>query len=196
MPTEERVVKGVERCANHPSRLTVATCELCGRPLCVECAVPVRGRVLGIECLSEALGEDTPTSPPLRTWRRHRSPIDRVIGASLAVATLVTLLPWTRFGTGSGFAGGWAIDRRWSMLAACGAVLTFVAWLGLGRRATVARTVAIMAGALIGAGALLAALNPPPFTKPALAPWIALAAGVVATAAGFRARISSTVSHV
>jgi hypothetical protein len=196
MPTEERVVKGVERCANHPSRPTVATCELCGRPLCVECAVPVRGRVLGIECLSEVLGDDTPTSPPLRTWRRHRSPIDRVIGASLAVAVFVTLLPWTRFGTGSGFGGAWAIDRRWSMLAACAAVLTFVAWFGLGRRATVARAVAILGGPLIAAGSLLAALNPPPFTKPALAPWIALAAGVVATTAGTRARISSTASRV
>lgn len=196
MPTEERVVKGVERCANHPSRLTVATCELCGRPLCVECAVPIRGRVLGTECLSEVLGEDTPTSPAPRTWRRYRSPIDRVTGAFLAVAAAVTLLPWTRFGTGSGFAGAWAIDRRWSMLAAGGAVFTFVAWLGLGRRATVARTVAILGGVVIAAGASLAALNPPPFTKPALGPWIALAAGVVSAAIGVVARVRSTAPHV
>ncbi len=196
MPTEERVVKGAERCANHPSRLTVATCELCGRPLCVECAVPIRGRVLGTECLSEVLGEDTPTTPPPRTWRRYRSPIDRVTGAFLAVATIVTLLPWTRFGTGSGFAGAWAIDRRWSMLAACGAALTFVAWLSLGRRATVARAVAILGGAVIAAGSLLAALNPPPFTKPALAPWIALAVGVVGAVIGAYARVRSTASHV
>jgi hypothetical protein len=196
MPTEERVVKGVERCANHPSRLTVATCELCGRPLCVECAVPVRGRVLGTECLPEVLGDDTPTSPPLRAWQRYRFPIDRVTGASLAVAVVVTLLPWTRFSTGSGFAGAWAIDRRWSMLAACGAVLTFVACLGLGRRAAVARSVAIMGGAAIAAGSLLAALNPPPFTKPALAPWIALAAGVVAMTSGIRAWIRPTTSRV
>ena len=196
MPTEERVAKGVERCANHPSRLTVGTCELCGRPLCVECAVPVRGRILGTECLSEVLGDDTPTSPPVRTWRRYRSPIDRVTGAFLGVALSVTLLPWTRFSTGSGFAGAWAIDQRWSMLAACGAVVAFVAWLGLGRRATVARTVAILGGSVIAAGSLLAALNPPPFTKPALAPWIALAAGVAAMVAGIRARFSSTASRV
>lgn len=196
MPTEERVAKGVERCVNHPSRLTVGTCELCGRPLCVECAVPVRGRVLGTECLSEVLGEDTPTSIPPRTWRRNRSPIDRAIGAFLAVAVLVTLLPWTRFGTGSGFAGAWAIDRRWSMLAACGAVLTLVAWLGLGRRETATRRASILGGAVIAAGSLFAALNPPPFTKPALAPWIGLVAGVTVMGASIRARVSSTASRV
>ena len=189
-------MKGVERCANHPSRPTVATCELCGRPLCVECAVPVRGRVLGIECLSEVLGEDTPATPPIRTWRRNRSPIDRATGAFLVVAVLVTLLPWTRFSTGSGFAGAWATDPRWSMLAACAAVLALVAWLGLGRRVMVARTVAILGGAVIATGSLLAALNPPPFTKPALAPWIALVAGVLVTAMGIRARVSSTALRV
>ncbi|MEP6973336.1 MAG: hypothetical protein ABI869_04225 [Actinomycetota bacterium] len=196
MPTEERTAKGVERCANHPSRLTVGTCELCGRPLCVECAVPVRGRVLGTECLSEVLGEDTPTSTPPRTWRRMRPPIDRAIGAFLAAGVLVTFLPWTRFSTGSGFAGAWAIDARWSMLAACGAALTFGAWFGLGRRATVARTAAMLGGAVIAAGSLLAGLNPPPFTKPALAPWIALAGGVGAAVAGVYARVSSPAPRV
>ena len=196
MPPEERVAKGVERCANHPSRLTVGACELCGRPLCVECAVPVRGRVLGTECLSEVLGEDTPTSTPPRTWRRNRSPVDRVTGAFLTVAVAVTLLPWTRFSTGSGFAGAWATDPRWSMLAACGAVLTLGAWLALERRATIARGVAIAGGAVIAVGSLLAALNPPPFTKPALAPWIALAAGVFATIAGVRARFRPTAPRV
>jgi hypothetical protein len=38
----------------------------------------------------------------------------------------------------------------------------------------------LVGGALVAAGALLAIVNPPPFTKPALAPWIALAAGLVA----------------
>ena len=122
--------------------------------------------------------------------------MDRVTGVFLAMAIGVTLLPWTRFSTGSGFAGAWATDPRWSMLAACGAVLTFIAWLGLARRATLARAVAILGGSLIAVGSLLAALNPPPFTKPALAPWIALAAGVGAMTTGVRARVSSTASRV
>ncbi|MGZ5298438.1 MAG: hypothetical protein ACXWDU_02065 [Actinomycetota bacterium] len=196
MPTEERTTKGAERCATHPSRLTVGTCEVCGRPLCVECAIPVRGRVLGAECLSEVLGDDIPASLPPRPWRRLRSPADRVTGALLAVAALATLLPWTRFSTGSGFAGAWAFDERWSMLAACGAVIGFGAWLAFGRRPSVARTAAIVAGTVVVAGSLLAALNPPPFTKPALAPWIGLAAGGGAAIAGAYTRSRSTAPRV
>src|SRR2546422_598115 len=43
------------RCANHPAVALVGTCEVCGRPLCIACAVPVRGRLIGPECLSEIL---------------------------------------------------------------------------------------------------------------------------------------------
>jgi hypothetical protein len=196
MPTEERTTKGAERCATHPSRLTVGVCDVCGRPLCVECAVPVRGRVLGVECLSEVLGSDIPESTPPRPWRRIRSPADRVTGALLAVAALATLLPWTRFSTGSGFAGAWTFDVRWSMLAACAAVIGLGAWLALGRRPSIARTAAILSGALVVVGSLLAALNPPPFTKPALAPWIGLAAGAGAAIVGAYTRFRSTAPHV
>jgi hypothetical protein len=35
----------------------------------------------------------------------------------------------------------------------------------------------------VAVGSVLAILNPPPFTKPALAPWVALAASVSALAA-------------
>ena len=102
MPIDERGVKGAERCATHPTRATAATCEVCGRPLCVECAVPVRGRVMGVECLSEVLGEEVAVAAPLPTWRRRgiRSRTDAGIGAFIAVTALVTLLPWTKFGTG------------------------------------------------------------------------------------------------
>ncbi len=189
MAPEDRSVKTTERCANHPSRATVGTCEVCGRPLCVECAVPVRGRVLGIECLPELLGEEIPTEPP-GPWRRRavRSTVDRIAGSLLAIAAASTLLPWTRFSTGSAFAGAWALDARWSMDVAVVSVVTFGLWLALGRRPGAARIVAIVGGTAIAAAALLAVLNPPPFTKPALAPWIALAAGIGAAVTGIVAR--------
>jgi hypothetical protein len=196
MPTEERTTKGAERCATHPSRLTVGTCEVCGRPLCVECAVPVRGRVLGPECLSEVLGDDIPLATPPRAWKRSRAPLDRMIGASLGVAVIATLFPWTRFSTGSGFAGSWALEVRWSMLAACAAVIGLGLWLGLGRRPRAARTAAIASGTIVAVGSLLAALNPPPFTKPALAPWISLGAGAVAAVLGGYAASRSPAPHV
>lgn len=190
MPTEERSLKGAERCATHPTRATAATCEVCGRPLCVECAVPVRGRVIGVECLSEMLGEEVALAAPPPAWRRRaiRSRTDAGIGAFIAVAALVTLLPWTRFGTGSGLGGAWAFDQRWSIVAAFAGVVGLVAWLLLGRRPAPARIVAIVSGSVVAVGSLMSILNPPPFTKPALAPWIALVAGAGAGVVGLSAR--------
>ncbi|MGZ4129747.1 MAG: hypothetical protein ACXVPR_02825 [Actinomycetota bacterium] len=184
MPVDERAVKGAERCATHPARATVGACDVCGRPLCVGCAIPVRGRVLGAECLPEVLGDDTPETP-VAPWRRPaRSVAEQTIGAVLAVAVLTTLLPWTRFGTGSGFAGGWSADRRWSMLAAAAAVVSIGLWLWSVRRPVVARGAAIVGGTLILCGSVLAMVNPPPFTKPALAPWVAAAAAAGAIGVG------------
>lgn len=198
MPTEERAVKGAERCATHPTRATAATCEVCGRPLCVECAVPVRGRVMGVECLSEVLGEEVAVAAPLPAWRRRaiRSRTDAGVGALIATAALATLLPWTRFGTGSGFGGAWAFDQRWSIVAASAGLAGLVAWLLLGSRPTAARIVAIASGSVVAIGSVMAILNPPPFTKPALAPWIALVAGAGAAAVGLSARARPKASRV
>ncbi len=198
MPTEDRAVKGAERCATHPTRATAATCEVCGRPLCVECAVPVRGRVMGVECLSEVLGEDVAVVAPLSAWRRRaiRSRADAGIGALIAVAALATLLPWTRFGTGSGFGGAWAFEQRWSIVAAFAAVAGLAGWLLLGSRPAASRIVSIASGSIIVAGSVMAILNPPPFTKPALAPWIALAAGAGAAVLGLSSRARPRASRV
>jgi hypothetical protein len=157
----------------------VATCANCGRPICVGCAVPIRGVAYGQECLTQVLGDDAPepaAAVPLR------SALDRGIGAALAVASVVTVMPWTRFGTGSRwFRGAWSTNMRWSILPACAAVIGLAAWLVLGRgRPVPARLAGLVAGGLIAAGSLLAILNPPPFTKPALAPWIALLSGLAA----------------
>jgi hypothetical protein len=152
--------------------------------------------VLGAECLSDVLGSAIPASAPPRRWRRLRSPADRVTGALLAVAALATLFPWTRFSTGSGFAGAWTVDARWSMLAACAAVIGLAAWWALGRRPALARTAALIAGTVVAVGSLFAALNPPPFTKPAIAPWIALFAGAGAAIVGAYTRVRSAAPHV
>jgi hypothetical protein len=114
----------------------------------------------------------------------------------LAVAALATLFPWTRFSTGSGFAGAWAIHPRWSVLAASAAVIGLVLWVAFGRRPPVARTVAIVAGTLVVVGSLFAVLNPPPFTKPAGAPWIGLIAGAGVVIVGAYARFRSPAPHV
>jgi hypothetical protein len=190
MPPDERATKVADRCATHPGRPKAAACERCGRPLCIVCAVPVRGVAYGPECLGDVLGDDV---PPVETPRPTRSPADRAAGVAILVALVATLAPWTRFGTGSGWLhGAWSVDARWSMLAAISALVGAVAWWRMrpGREA-LARRVGLVACVGVAVGSLLAILNPPPFTKPALAPWIALATGVVAFVAlvtGSRAR--------
>jgi hypothetical protein len=82
------------------------------------------------------------------------------------------------------------------MLTACAAVTGLILWFVFGRRPKVARTIAIISGTIVAVGSLLAALNPPPFTKPALAPWISLAAGAVAAILGAYASSRSPAPHV
>ena len=197
MPTEERTTKGTERCATHPSRLTVGTCDVCGRPLCVECAVPVRGRVLGPECLSEVLGDDIPATP---------------VAASLATVALARRPHGGRVarrrrrsrrcsrGRGSAPARGSRERGRSRCAGRCSPPARGDRTRPLARvrspASQVARTVAIVTGTIVAVGSLLAALNPPPFTKPALAPWISLAAGAVAADPRGRTRAPGLPPHM
>ena len=190
MPSAERATKVAERCEVHPGRDAAAHCASCGRPICVRCAVPVRGRVLGPECLREALGDEAPPEP---TPKRDRRPTAEVIaGAAFCAAVVVTLFPWTRFATGSGFAGAWASDRRWSMLAATAAVGGLVSWTS-GRRwprlASQAQIILGVLGVLGAVGAGMALAHPPPFKHASLFPAVAavlLLAGAVAAFLGAR----------
>ena len=97
---------------------------------------------------------------------------------------------------GSGFGGAWAFDQRWSIVAACAAVAGLAGWLLLGGRPAAARLVAIASGSIVAVGSLMAILNPPPFTKPALAPWIALVTGAGAAIVGLSARARPKAPHV
>jgi hypothetical protein len=182
MPPDERATRVADRCATHPGRPKAAACERCGRALCIGCAVPVRGVAYGPECLAEILGDD---APPVETPRPTRAPADRIAGIALAVSLGASLAPWTRFGTGSAwFHGAWSPDVRWSMLAAVAALVALVAWwFAKPGGGTIARRACLVACTGIVVGSLFSILNPPPFTKPALAPWVALAGAVVASAA-------------
>lgn len=167
----------------------MARCAGCGRPLCLGCAVPVRGRVLGAECLAEALGGDAPPSEDLAPTRRGR-PAQAICGAAFAVAALSTVLPWSRRNVGAGPFGAWGLSPRWSLVAAVAAVLGLAVWVAMrtappGRRP--ARALPILAAAVTG-GALLAIWRPPAFTDTSPAPWLSLAAGLTALVASIAAR--------
>lgn len=187
MPPEERATKVAERCEVHPGRVAAARCASCDRPICVRCAVPVRGRVLGPECLRDALGDEAPPEPAPKRDRRPTAEV--VAGAAFCAAVVVTLFPWTRFATGSGFAGAWASDRRWSMLAATAAVAGLVSWAGGRRLPRLTSRAQIALGVLGGLGAGMALVHPPPFKHASVFPAVAavlLLAGAVAAFLGAR----------
>jgi hypothetical protein len=141
--------------------------------------VPVRGLVLGSECLAQVLGEEPATEEPV--VRRVSVP-----GAAFAVATLTTLAPWTTLGQGSGPFGAWSTSPRWSMLAAIAAVAGLLLELAAPRLriGTRIRAIAgIVLGLAVVTGSALAFFRPPFPADSVVTPWIAASAGAVAAAA-------------
>lgn len=184
MPAEERPSRGPERCRLHPASHAIATCDGCGRGLCLACAIPVRGRTLGAECLATVLGPEVPL--PEVPVPEPGAAARGVARWAFALAVLATLLPWSGSGVGSGAFGAWTDAPRWSTLAAAAAVV--------GLLVTVARRLVALtgsswdagsaaAGLLVAVGAALAAWHPPGFSAPWLGPWIALVAGALACGA-------------
>jgi hypothetical protein len=206
VPTDERAVKGTDkgtdkgsdRCEMHPGVPSVAHCDRCRRALCVDCAVPVRGRILGPECVppspGEAPGPDSP--PPGRVARR---PGLAGVGAAFAICVALTALPWTRFGHASGPFDAWRWPR-WSLMAAVAAVVGLAVWAFQWWRPRMTDRTALLVLASLAAvttlGGLLAGLAPAPLTKSTWVPWVVAATGAVATLAAARSRRTSPRSNV
>lgn len=150
--------------------------------------MPVRGDVFGHECLADALGEDEDgLDPPLEPRRVENA----IVGAAFLGAVVMSLLPWSRFGQGSGLLGGWGLPLRWSALAGIAAVAGAVGWLAAartGRRpGPAARVVIGGLAAVVAVASLLWIVRPPSFTRPSLVPYLSLALGLVALVGLLRA---------
>ena len=173
---------GSERCQHHPTRAAVARCAGCERPLCVSCAVPVRGRVFGPECIADELGDPDLTVPPEPD---RPQPAVWVAVAGTALGLVGTIVPWTRTGAGARVFGAWVPSVRWSMVAAVAAIVLAVAvWrlaVGSGRPAWPV----IVAGTIVAVASVLAIAFPPTFQAASWGPWIGVVGGATATAAGF-----------
>ena len=168
--------KSTDRCETHPGSPSVARCARCGRTLCIACAVPVRGAVLGPECLppdvaAEALVEPARRAPMPRWWAPAGAALTALVGS--------TVFPWTRFGEGSGWFGAWGLPPRWSLLAAVAGTLALVLWLARRHPGRGVAGAVVLLSIAAAAGAELAILNPPPFTRATLAPWVAVASGAI-----------------
>lgn len=165
----------------------MARCDGCGRPLCLACATPVRGGALGAECLQAAIGPDAPV--PERT-SVGTPPARIVVRAAFALAVVATVLPWSRFGAGSGAFGGWSRSPRWSIPVAVAATVGLLVAVGRPRLpgGRVWDAVLVAAGAVLTAGSALSLLAPPDFASPWIGPWVAFFAGLAALAASLAAR--------
>jgi len=167
----------------------VAGCDSCGRPLCLTCATPVRGRVLGVECLTAALGPDAVPEDAVRV-RRPSSPFGTLTGVAFGLGLAATVLPWSRFGIGAEAFGAWGRTVRWSILAGGAAAAGAALWLALrvwrpAPRAWMRVALGLLGG-ISAVGALLAVLRPPPFTRTWIGAWVAVGAGLFAAATSVR----------
>lgn len=182
MPGEDRPTRSLERCDRHPGSAAIARCEGCGRPLCLTCAIPVRGAAYGAECLGAVLGSDTPVAP--ETGVRTPDALARTIGRiAFGLAVLSTVLPWSRFGPGSDAFGAWSRSSRWSLVAAFAATAGLA--LSLLQRHPRLRTPSLDAAtaglsSVVVAASVLAVLFPAAFSRPWLGPWAAVAFGALA----------------
>jgi len=153
--------------------------------MCLACATPVRGRTYGAECLVSVLGPEVAASaeaPPRPSDARARS----VARLGFVLATLATVLPWSRFGPGSEAFGAWSRSGRWSVLAGIAALLGLA--LSFAQRSSRLRTpgwdlAVAMLGAAVSLGSLLSLMYPAAFSRPWLGPWVAGAAGALACGA-------------
>ena len=183
MPSEEPRTRTAERCSRHPARSAIARCDGCGRPLCLPCAVPVRGLVLGTECLPGRSAGDQERDANGGALALALTPERIVVGVAFALALVATVVPWTRVGVGSGVFGAWASAPRWATLSAIAAAAGCATWIvqHVGARAPRGFDVALaVLGGLVAVGALLAITRPPAFTRTWIGPWVALAAGSTA----------------
>ena len=175
------------RCSEHSSSSAVGSCAVCGRNLCLPCAILVRGTLVGAECLPAVLG-DAPAVDPGPVPVPPRGRLLALAGFGLAVAA--SIFPWSRF-DGNGLFGAWA--PHWSLLAAVaaatGLIFTLAGFVRPLDRRVEAAGYAGLAAALIVAS-LLHRQHPPPLTEAAPAVWLALAGGALALIGAVRHAVS------
>jgi hypothetical protein len=143
----------------------------------VACAVPVRGRLIGPECLSKVL-VDLPLPLPVPEPVPARG--DRLALAGFGMLVVLSMLPWSRFGDSRRYFGAWA--PHWSLGAALAGVAgVLVVLFGRYRSVDPRLETATYGGLALVAGvaAFLSHRKPPLLAEPTVWPWFAVAAAAV-----------------
>ncbi len=162
----------------------MARCDSCGRQLCIRCAVPVRGKVLGHECLPAEFLVGAKVPPTMSARGR---PVAPFAGVGFALLVFSTALPWSRYNVGSGPFGAWGLTLRWSLVTAVAAAVGIGLWAWSAVRARrTPRWTLIFVGLAAAVGAALDIVLPPAFSTPWIGPWVALVAAAIAIAGSLR----------
>ena len=168
------------RCANHPAVASVGACDVCARALCLSCAIPVLGRVIGPECLSKVLVD----APPPPQVPAPVGPAGRTLALiGFVVVLLTSVFPWSRFGDSSRYFGAWA--PHWSLVSVAAALLGLIYVLIDRVRPLDPRVLTaglFSCSVVAGAAALLHYLNPPLLSESTRWPLVAMGGAVVALA--------------
>jgi hypothetical protein len=152
------------RCSTHPTQPAIASCAVCERGLCLACAIPVRGRVVGPECLG-TLVEDPPEQPLPSPRRRGRG--DWFAMTGFVIVLISSIFRWGSSAVGAGGLGE-AWTPHWSLVAVGSAAVGVAAVTvirRLGVRPLPAAVCYALLGLLVGVGAVLHAVHPPPVSN-------------------------------
>ena len=190
---EESAVARPGRCANHPAIPEVGQCSVCGLALCLTCATPVRGDLVGPECLSAVLDEIPPPEPvPIRV----PAAANWLVMGGFGLVVVLSIFPWSQYGDSSGYFEAWTL--HWSLLAVAVGLAGFAAALWLARHPADLRIeTALYSGlaVVVATAAVLHLRRPPPLSVSAVAPLLAILAALIALAGAlirFRALRAAT----
>ena len=170
-----------ETCRAHPERLAVERCTSCGRTACLSCAVPVRGRVLCIECATREIG--IPASPAPPEPRRLFRAGHLAAAALFGIGVLATLAPWDRFGILTTKLSAWRPENPWPLATSISLLVGMLAALAflsprmrrLSRFSAAAYTILAL---LAGSATIVELLGAPAYAIPTPAPYVVLAASL------------------
>jgi hypothetical protein len=152
------------RCPTHPTEPTIASCAVCERGLCLACAIPVRGRVVGAECLG-TLVEDPPEQPAPLPFRRARG--DWFALAGFVIVLIASVFRWASSAVGGGGLGE-AWTPHWSLLAVASAAVGATSVILVRRwgiRPLPAAACYALLALLVALGTVLHAVHPPPVSN-------------------------------
>jgi hypothetical protein len=180
-------------CANHAAIPAVGLCDMCGKAICLSCAVPVRGRLIGPECLGKVL-DDVSIAPRPPELRGLPVQGDALAIAGFALVVVLSVFPWTRFGDNSGYFEAWSL--HWSLVAVGGSTVGLAFAVRALLRPTDPRLAAAVyagMGLVVGGASILYHQRPPgsPLASAAVTSRLALIGALLALVGGLVKRAST-----